>query len=67
MRFFFLLVTLIIVVLFIVTIEMTLVYNSVGGVYTIESTGQLIPFIIGIISVGKTLNAITIDTIKRVS
>jgi hypothetical protein len=29
-------------------IELTLYWNSISGVYTIKSTGQLIPFVIGL-------------------
>ena len=36
-----------------------------SGVYTIKSTGQLIRFIIGIVSFGKTTNSITINAIQK--
>ena len=67
LKVFFLLITLAIVIWTIITVELTLVYNSISGVYTIESTGQLIPFIIGIVGVGKTVDSIMINVIKKVS
>ena len=63
----FLLITLAIVVWTIITVESTLVYNSISGVYSIGTTGQLIPFIIGIVGMGKTINSIIISAIKKVS
>jgi len=32
----------------VIGIEMTLYWNSITGVYTINTTGQLIPFVIGL-------------------
>ena len=62
-----LLILLAIVVWTIITIELTLKYNNVNGVYELGSTGQLIPFIIGVANMGKTLNAIWVNLIKKVS
>ena len=67
LRIALLLILLAIVVWTIITIELTLKFNNVNGVYEIGSTGQLIPFIIGIVSMGKTLNAIWVILIKKVS
>ena len=50
----------------IITVELTLIYNSISGVYTIRSTGQLIPFITGVAGLGKTMHELFIDSIKRV-
>ena len=49
----------------ILSIELTLVFNSVTSVYSIDSTGQLIPFIIGVVGMGKTMNSITVKLIKK--
>ncbi|MCJ1395507.1 hypothetical protein MMC18_008393 [Xylographa bjoerkii] len=65
LRILLILTTVSIVVWTIIAIELTLVFNSVSGVYNIESTGQLIPFIIGIFSLGKTLNLFSIGLIKK--
>ena len=56
-----------IVIWTIITVELTLSYNSVNGVYSIQSTAQLIPFIIGIFSIGKTVNSIMVRSIKEAS
>lgn len=55
-----------IVIWSIITVELTLLYNSISGIYTIRSTGQLIPFIIGVAGLGKTMHELLIDSIKRV-
>jgi len=67
LKIFLVLATIFTITLTIISVELTLAYNSISGVYTIESTGQLIPLIIGIVGVGRTLNAITINCIKKVS
>ena len=59
--------TILIVALTIITVELTLVFNSVSDVYSIELTSQLIPLIIGIVSVGNSLNLMVIKAIKKVS
>ncbi|KAF7502465.1 hypothetical protein GJ744_005793 [Endocarpon pusillum] len=48
----------------IVTIELTLAFNSITGVYTIKSTGQLIPFIVGLGGIWTTVNDLVIDYYK---
>ena len=40
----------------ILAIELTIVWNGIGGVYTIQSTGQLIPFVIGLVGLFKVLH-----------
>lgn len=44
------------IVLMIIAIELTLAFNSISGVYEIKSTGQLIPFIIGVCGLWSTIN-----------
>jgi hypothetical protein len=39
----------------IMAIEFTLVWNNAEGIYIITSTGQLIPFIVGLAGLLKTL------------
>ena len=50
----------------IITVELTLMYNSISSVYTIRSTGQLIPFITGVAGFGKTMHELFIASIKKV-
>jgi hypothetical protein len=40
----------------IVSIELTLVFNSITGVYDLKSTGQLIPFIVALGGLWAALN-----------
>ncbi|KAL6716375.1 hypothetical protein ACLMJK_005941 [Lecanora helva] len=65
LKAFCLLITLFIVIWTILTVELTLAYNSISGVYKIDSTGQLIPFTIGVIGLGKTINSMIINIIKK--
>jgi hypothetical protein len=39
----------------VVGIELTLYWNSINGVYTINTTGQLIPFVIGLLGLLRVL------------
>jgi hypothetical protein len=39
----------------VIGIEMTLYWNSITGVYTINTTGQLIPFVIGLAGLAKVV------------
>ena len=55
-----------IIIWIVITIELTLKFNHLNDIYDLNSTGQLIPFIIGIVSMGKTLNALWVDLIKKV-
>ena len=48
----------------IIAIELTLTFNSISGIYTIESTGQLIPFIIGVGGLWKTVNDLLAEHLK---
>jgi hypothetical protein len=47
----------------IIGIEMTLYWNSISGVYTINTTGQLIPFVIGL----ACLTKVVYEPVKMVS
>lgn len=49
------------------TIELTLLWSSVSGVYGIASVGQLIPFIIGLVGLVRTVHLIIIDQAINVS
>jgi hypothetical protein len=46
----------------VIGIEMTLYWNSISDVYTINTTGQLIPFVIGLVGLAK----VTYEPIKMV-
>jgi len=51
----------------ILAVELTIAWNNISGVYTLNSTGQLIPFIIGIVSFIRLLQGISIDHSKSLS
>lgn len=55
-----------IIVCLIVFIEKTIVVNNIQGAYTIKSTGQLIPFIIGVASMLGTIKDISLDWLHEV-
>jgi hypothetical protein len=40
---------------FITSIECTIIWNDIRGVNTIDTTGQLIPFIIGCVSASQVI------------
>lgn len=46
----------------VIAIEVTLHWNSVSGIYDIATTGQLIPFIIGVISILRLFLALTVHS-----
>jgi hypothetical protein len=46
---------------------MTLYWNSISDVYTINTTGQLIPFVIGLVGLAKVIYEPSKAPIKRVS
>jgi hypothetical protein len=52
---------------FIICTELMIHWNQISGVDTINTTGQLIPFIIGVASACRTLQRIALATIKKVS
>jgi len=51
---------------FILSVELVLYWNDVRGVNTIQSTGQLIPFIIGVVSCSQAVKKVAISLIKKV-
>lgn len=52
---------------FILAVELTLRWNSVIGIYDISSTGQLIPFIIGLLSLLRVIHITIRSTHEEVS
>ena len=42
-------------------IELTLAWNGVSGVYVPESTGQLIPFVVGVLGLVRNLHLIAVE------
>lgn len=55
------------IVCFIVFIEKTIQLNHIHGAYAIKSTGQLIPFVIGTVSMISTAKDIVVKRMKDVS
>ncbi|KAK4140163.1 uncharacterized protein C8A04DRAFT_40107 [Dichotomopilus funicola] len=53
------------IVWFITSIETTILWNNIQGVHTIDSTGQLIPFIIGVVSASQVLKRIALLALAR--
>jgi hypothetical protein len=51
---------------FVASIELTIRWNHIEGVSTIRTTGQLIPFIIGIASFGQAVKKVVIYLIIKV-
>jgi hypothetical protein len=49
----------------VVAIELTLIWNHAQGVYNISSTGQLIPFIVGLAGLLKTLFSLCLGVWKK--
>jgi hypothetical protein len=49
----------------IVNIELLIRYNQITGVYALLSTGQIIPFVIGIASLWKTCWQILIENVEQ--
>lgn len=45
----------------IVSVELTLIWNNVEGVYSVQSTGQLIPFIIGLTGFVGLLHGLSVQ------
>lgn len=46
---------------------MTLAWNRVTGVYVLGSTGQLIPFVVGVLGMIRNLHLIILQVSKRIS
>ena len=51
---------------FVLSIELTLKWNGITGVYTLSSTGQLIPFVIGFMSFMNAIQQTVLVLIKLV-
>lgn len=47
-----------------ISVELTLLWNGISGVYTLNSTGQLIPFIIGVVGLLSLLHGISVERSK---
>ena len=45
----------------IAAVELSLYWNQITGVYTIDSTGQLIPFIIGIVGLLRLFHGLSVE------
>ena len=54
------------IVWFIVSIEMTIRWNHIQGVNTIESTGQLLPTVLGAVSLSRTLKRLVLFALGKV-
>lgn len=57
----------VIIICLIVFIEKTIEQNHIRGAYTIRSTGQLIPFIIGVVSMLAIVKDILLEWLHDVS
>lgn len=55
------------IVWFITSIETTIRWNNIQGVHSIDSTGQLIPFIIGVVSASQVFKKIVLLAFAKVS
>lgn len=55
------------IVWFIMSIELTIRWNGVQGVDTIQTTGQLIPFIIGCVSISQVMKKVFFMGLRGVS
>lgn len=51
---------------FITSIETTIRWNNIQGVGTIDSTGQLIPFLIGCVSASQVLKKVILLALGKV-
>jgi hypothetical protein len=52
---------------FILSIELTIVWNGITGVHTVTSTSQLIPLIIGIISSLRAAQEVILGVLHKVN
>ena len=55
------------IALFIYFIEATILFSHISGVYTVNTTGQLIPFVVGIASSAAALRELLLLWLRRVS
>ena len=60
-------VSLLLISWFVLAVELSLCWNSVTGIYDIGSTGQLIPFIIGLLSLLRVIQITIRSTAEEVS
>ena len=51
---------------FILAVELTLMWNLVGGVNDLGSVGQLIPFIIGLLGLVRSVHLVIMELIRIV-
>ena len=49
-----------------VVVELGLVWNSVSRIYAVSSTGQVIPFLIGLLGLLRNLNLLIVAWISKV-
>ena len=59
--------SLLLVAWFVLAVELSLRWNSVTGIYDIGSTGQLIPFIIGLLGLLRVIHVTIRSTDEDVS
>jgi hypothetical protein len=50
-----------------VAVELTLAWNDVTGVYVLGSTGQLIPFVVGVLGLLRNIHLIIVRRSEQVS
>ena len=46
----------------VLAVELTIAWTAIDGVYTIQTTGQLIPFIIGLMGLFKALHDVNFES-----
>lgn len=51
---------------FILSVELTIRWNKISGIQTIQTTGQLIPFVVGVASFVRAKHKLVIFAIKKV-
>ena len=59
--------TVVTIVWFILSIELTIRWNNIQGVNSVDSTGQLIPLIIGCVSASQVLKKVVLLALAKVS
>lgn len=52
---------------FILSIELTILWNGIAGVHTVTSTGQLIPLIIGVVSSVRATQEVVLGVLRKVN
>ena len=51
---------------FVLAIELTLSWNSVGGIYELSSVGQLIPFVTGLLGLLRSVHLVIMESLAKV-